>query len=118
MKSLFSFGHRIGYAIYDAGAAISDPKVAGRVAERILPEEKPQRIIVLETDLRNHALLRLFYLSGGRVTEVADLHWPTYYGSHASYGPYRSHHSRRPYLQEYLRRLATGVLSDLGDFLS
>jgi len=79
VKSLFSFGHRIGYVIYDVGAAISGPKVAGRVAERILPEEKPQRIIVLETDLRNHALLRLFYLSGGRVTEVADLHWPTYY---------------------------------------
>ena len=80
MRSLFSFGHRIGYAIYDVGAAISGPKVAGRLAERILPEEKLQRIIVLETDLRNHALLRLFYLSGGRVTEVADLHWPTYYG--------------------------------------
>ena len=57
------------------GAAISGPKVPNRLAERILPEEKLQRIIALESDLRNHALLRLFYVSGGRVSEVADLHW-------------------------------------------
>ncbi len=75
VKSLFSFGHRIGYLIYNVGAAISGPKVPNRLAERILPEEKLQRIIALEADLRNHALLRLFYVSGGRVSEVADLHW-------------------------------------------
>jgi len=75
VKSLFSFGHRIGYLIYNVGAAISGPKVPNRLAERILPEEKLQRIIALESDLRNHALLRLFYVSGGRVSEVADLRW-------------------------------------------
>ena len=75
VKSLFSFGHRIGYLTYYVGAAISGPKVPNRLAERILPEEKLQRIIALESDLRNHALLRLFYVSGGRVSEVADLHW-------------------------------------------
>jgi len=75
VKSLFSFGHRIGYLVYNVGAAISGPKVPNRLAERILPEEKLQRIIALEEDLRNHALLRLFYVSGGRVSEVADLRW-------------------------------------------
>ena len=37
VKSLFSFGHRIGYLIYNVGAAISGPKVPNRLAERILP---------------------------------------------------------------------------------
>jgi len=75
IKSLFSFGHRIGYLVYNVGAAISGPKVPNRLAERILSEEKLQRIIALESDLRNHALLRLFYVSGGRVSEVAVLEW-------------------------------------------
>ena len=86
MKSLFSFGHRIGYLIYNVGAAISGPKVPNRLAERILPEEKLQRIIALESGLRNHALLRLFYVSGGRVSEVADLHWRALQERRASEG--------------------------------
>ena len=57
------------------GAAISGPKMPNRLSERILPEEELQRIIALESDLRNHGLLRLFYVSGGRVSEVADLNW-------------------------------------------
>ena len=75
VKSLFSFGHRIGYLIYNVGAAIQGPKPPDHLAERILPEEKLQRIIALESNLRNHALLRLFYVSGGRVSEIAELHW-------------------------------------------
>ena len=75
VKSLFSFGQKIGYLLYNVGAAISGPKVPNRLAERILPEEQLQRIIALETDLRNHALLRLFYVSAGRVSEVAILRW-------------------------------------------
>ena len=38
VKSLFSFGHRIGYLIYNVGAAISGPKVPNRLAERILAD--------------------------------------------------------------------------------
>ncbi len=75
VKSLFSFGHRIGYLTFNVGAAVSMPKVPDRLAERILSEADVQRILALETGLRNGVLLRLFYASGGRVSELASLHW-------------------------------------------
>ena len=75
MKSLFSFGHRIGYLAFNVGAAVSTPKVPDRLAERILSEPDVQRILALETDHRNSVLLRLFYASGGRVSELANLYW-------------------------------------------
>ena len=75
VKSLFTFGHRIGYLPFNVGAAITIPKVPDRLVERILSEPDVQRILALETDLRNGVLLRLFYASGGRVSELAQLHW-------------------------------------------
>ena len=75
VKSLFSFGHRIGYLAFNVGAAVSTPKVPDRLAERILSEPDVQRILALETDHRNSVLLRLFYASGGRVSELANLYW-------------------------------------------
>ncbi len=75
IKSLFSFGHRIGYLAFNVGAAVSTPKVPDRLAERILSEPDVQRILALETNLRNAVLLRLFYASGGRVSELANLYW-------------------------------------------
>ena len=75
IKSLFSFGHRIGYLTFNVGAAVSTPKVPDRLAERILSEQDVQRLLALETNHRNAVLLRLFYASGGRVSELAHLLW-------------------------------------------
>jgi len=75
VKSLFSFGHRIGYLTFNVGAAVSMPKVVDRLSERILSEPDVQRILAIEPDLRNAVLLRLFYASGARVSELARLHW-------------------------------------------
>lgn len=75
VKSLFTFGHRIGYLVFNVGAAISMPKVPDRLTERILSEPDVQRILALETGFRNGILLRLFYASGGRVSELAHLYW-------------------------------------------
>ena len=75
IKSLFSFGHRIGYLTFNVGAAVSMPRVPDRLAERILSEPDVQRILALETNHRNAVLLRLFYASGGRVSELAQLFW-------------------------------------------
>lgn len=75
VKSLFSFAHRIGYLAFNVGAAVSLPPVPDQLAERILPEVAIHKILALEQDLRNAVLLQLFYASGGRVSELAQLFW-------------------------------------------
>lgn len=75
VKSLFSFGQKIGYFTFNVGAAVSTPKVKDRLSERILSETEVQRILAMEDDLRNSVLLRIFYASGGRVSELTGLEW-------------------------------------------
>lgn len=73
VKSLFSFASRIGYVAFNVGAAVAAPKHPNRLAERILPESPIQRMIALEPNARNRALIRLAYASGGRVSEICAL---------------------------------------------
>jgi integrase/recombinase XerD len=75
IKSLLSFAQTIGYIAFNVGAAVPLPKVPDELAQRILPENDIKRIINGEMDVRNNALLRLFYASGGRVSELAPLRW-------------------------------------------
>src|SRR5205823_10117182 len=51
------------------------PKIQERLAERIMSEAQVQRMLALETDPRNHAMLRLMYNAGLRVSEVVNLTW-------------------------------------------
>jgi integrase/recombinase XerD len=75
VKSLLAFGHRVGYLPFDVGRALRLPAVRGRLAERILPEADVHRILSLEPDGRNRALLVLLYASGVRVSEACGLCW-------------------------------------------
>ena len=84
VKSLLAFGHRTGYLAFNVGAAVSPPKSKDRLSERILPEAAVHRVLAVAdaaaesgrfTDRRNAVLLRLFYASGGRVSELAALRW-------------------------------------------
>jgi integrase/recombinase XerD len=75
VKSLLGFGHRLGVLPVNAGAALRLPPVRGRLAERILSETDVHRLLALEPHPRNHALLRLLYASGLRVSEVCALRW-------------------------------------------
>jgi len=75
VKSLVGFGHQLGYLPFDVGRALRLPALRNRLAERILPEADVQRILSLEPNQRNRALLMLLYASGGRVSEICDLRW-------------------------------------------
>jgi integrase/recombinase XerD len=75
IKSLFSFGASVQYFAHNVGAALSIPNVRNDRAQRILSESELWAILRDETNLRNHVLLRVFYASGGRLSDVEDLHW-------------------------------------------
>jgi len=75
LKSLLAFGHRIGYLPFDVGRALRLPAVRNRLAERILPEPDLHRILSLEPNPRNRAVITLLYASGVRVSELCGLCW-------------------------------------------
>lgn len=75
IKSLLAFGHRIGYLPLDVGHVLRLPSYRNRLAERILPETDLYRILSLESDSRNRAILTLLYASGVRVSELCGLCW-------------------------------------------
>jgi integrase/recombinase XerD len=75
VKSLLSFGHRLGVLPVNVGAALRVPARRSRLAERILPEADVHRLLALTTHPRNHAFLRLLYASGLRVSEATALRW-------------------------------------------
>src|SRR5262249_36967615 len=75
VKSLLGFAHQVGYLQLDAGKAVSLPKIKNDLAERILSEEALMKMIALEADRRNQVLIRLLYVTGGRVSEIVGASW-------------------------------------------
>ena len=75
VKSLFSFGHRVGYLQFNVGAAVTLPSIPDKLAERILPEPEIQRILNAAGSLRDRVMLRVFYATGARVSELANVYW-------------------------------------------
>jgi integrase/recombinase XerD len=75
VKSLLAFGHRLGYLPFDVGRALRLPSVRNRLNERILSEADLHRILSLEANPRNRAILTLLYASGVRVSELCALAW-------------------------------------------
>ena len=75
VKSLLSFGFKLGYIAVNPGAVLKAPPVKNTLAERIMSEADTMRMIALEPDLRNRALLTLAYGAGLRASEVTALRW-------------------------------------------
>ena len=75
VKSLLSFGNKIGILPANVGAAVKLPTVKNTLPMRILPELNVQVMILLETNPRNRALLKLLYAAGLRVSELCSLKW-------------------------------------------
>jgi integrase/recombinase XerD len=76
LKSLLSFAAKLGYLPFNVGAAIRGIKVGNKLAERILTEEQIAAMLeVVEEHPRDHALIRLLYNGGLRVSELIALRW-------------------------------------------
>ena len=75
VKSMFAFGHRIGWLHFDVAMPLRLPALRDALSERILSEAQVQRMLALERHPRNHALLYLLYASGVRVSECSSLRW-------------------------------------------
>ena len=75
VKSLFAFGHRLGYLNFDVAAPLRLPALREKLAERILEETDVLRMIALEAMPRNKAILLTLYSGGFRVAEACGLKW-------------------------------------------
>ena len=73
VKSLLSFGAKLGALRFNVGAALQAPKSRDGLADRILNEADVAKMLAL-TDGRNHAV-RLGYAGGLRVSELVGLRW-------------------------------------------
>ena len=75
IKSLLSFGHKIGVLEDNVGLSMRSPKAKDCLNERILSEAEVSAMIGLETNPRNRTILRALYSSGLRVSELCQLKW-------------------------------------------
>jgi integrase/recombinase XerD len=73
VKSLLSYAHKLGYTLFNAGAAIKPPKEARGLAKRILAELDVRDLIRGAGGSRNYLLLAIFYGTGVRVSELVGL---------------------------------------------
>jgi site-specific recombinase XerD len=57
IKSLFAFGHRLGYLQYDVAKPLILPPIRDKLSERILEESQVKMMIALENMPRNKMIL-------------------------------------------------------------
>lgn len=75
IKSLLSFGQETGYLAFNVGAAVKLRPNPDGLAQRILEESEVAKLIDQARPGRDQMLLRLLYMSGVRVSELAQLKW-------------------------------------------
>lgn len=75
VKSLFAFGHCLGYLPFDVARPLRLPALRESLAQRILEETDVLRMIALENMPRNKALVMTLYGGGFRVAELCSLKW-------------------------------------------
>ena len=75
VKSLLTFGYRVGVLPVNVGSLVKLPKGKERLAERILSPSQVRGMIELTENLRDRVLIRFLYATGARVSEVCALKW-------------------------------------------
>ena len=76
LKSLLGFAARLGFVPFNVGAALRIVKHRKGLTDRILDEPAVQKmLLVTERVPRDHALIRLAYAGGLRVSEFVSVRW-------------------------------------------
>lgn len=77
VKSALSFGVKMSpnYLQVNVGLLVKLPTIEDTLAERIMSEASVARLLALETNTRNHAILVLLYRAGLRCAELCSLTW-------------------------------------------
>ena len=73
LKSLFAFGHQVGYLPFDVGRPVKLPPRRDERAERILSADDVHAMIAYAKKGRDRALIRTLYIGGLRVAEAVGL---------------------------------------------
>jgi len=75
VKSLLSYGHRVGYLQFNAGVVIKAHAEARSVAQRIVSEVEIGLLVRAAPSRRDRILIELGYAGGLRVSELVSLTW-------------------------------------------
>jgi integrase/recombinase XerD len=73
IKSLYSWGFRIGYFQFDVGKPLRIPSSKDTLSNHILSESEVQTLFQTTTNPRNRLMLKVFYYTGLRLSELASL---------------------------------------------
>lgn len=73
LKSLFAFGHQVGYLPFDVGRPVKLPSRRDERAARILSADDVHAMIAHAKKGRNRLLVRTLYIGGLRVAEAVSL---------------------------------------------
>lgn len=73
IKSLFAFGHQVGYLPFDVGRPVKLPSRRDDRAERIISADDVHAMIAHAREGRDRALIRTLYIGGLRVAEAVAL---------------------------------------------
>lgn len=75
IKSLWKFASEAGYLTVNPTIALKTPKQRDTMTDRIISQADVLRILDRTENKRDHAMIRLMYHSGIRVSEACSLRW-------------------------------------------